>query len=174
MAEQYTYKDSMLSLRESQKKFDYFFMGVTLAFLAFSVEKFEYNKNYEWILLVPVGWVLLLISLLAGMFRQESITTFLRYEVKKLQYEPRAELFEMAANGQGTIVKDPLGSVRWDPAAIKSENQKMKEIMKSIKDGEDNMMARMMRGYQIQKWAFVLGLISSIVFKIVNFKVGGN
>jgi hypothetical protein len=174
MGEQYTYKDAIISLRESQKKFDYFVLGITLAFLAFTVEQFVFQKTYIYYYLVPVGWGFLLISFIAGLFRLESINSFLTYEVKKLQFEPKAKNFELAQNGGAIIVKDKLGKETWKPDEIKSENDKIKKIMEIIEQNEDKFLKRSLKGYQIQKWTLILGIVAIIVFKIVNLIILDN
>lgn len=167
MAASYTYEEAIKSQRESQKKFDYFFLGVVLALLGFSVESFDPSPHDKCIWLVPLGWSFLIISLLAGLYRQECINFFLYNEVGKIQHGSSAELFKRAAEGKETIVKDEHYTP-WSPEEIKQKNNLYEETMGILDSRIDKMNKRALYGYKVNKWAFVLGIYCLVSFKILK------
>ena len=71
MNEDYSYKEAFIHHRDSQNKFDYYFLGVILAALSLSIQTYDSTKEPNDTLLIIISWVLFLFSFLAGFFRQE-------------------------------------------------------------------------------------------------------
>ena len=136
--EDYSYKDAISSYRSARNKYDYFFLAVTIALLSLSIQTFSPNESKEFLLFVYSTWGLLLISLLLGIHKQEKVILFL--------------------GDESDII-------------YARQYQNKTEESKYIKGGNkalDKTNRYIIVSYHIQKWSFVLAIISYISYKILN------
>lgn len=78
--------------RLAQNKFDYFFLGVVVGTLALSIQTFDINVEHNSFYLIVLTWLFLIISFLAGIFRQEKILQHLRIQAIKPKEPKPADL----------------------------------------------------------------------------------
>lgn len=167
MAKEYTYTDAHLAHREASKKLDYFQLGVTMAILAFSVEGYEALSSHQYPYLIVASWVLLLISFLSGLYRQEMGVHGLYFESKKFYYEPTHQALKEGIDKGRVILKSETGTPFSDEE-IKSQHLHYEGIIEKLKGKMDITDKRYRSAYKVQKWTFVLGLILMALFKIIN------
>jgi len=166
MSEEYNYIDAMITHREAQRKYDFFFLGVTAAALSLSIQTFSaYETNHHPVFGI-ISWILLLISFLSGMFRQERILQFLYIETDFLKYKGQAGIIERAKMANDEIYKNY--KELWSVDDIDKELEKLKGIVASADTHKKRTLGRVNIAYKIQKWSFVLGLIVYLVFAIIN------
>lgn len=136
--EEYVYKDAINSYRSARNKYDYFFLAVTVTLLSLSIQTFSPNESKEFLFLIYSAWGLLLISFLFGIYKQEKIILFLGDESDIIYARQYQRKTE-------------------ESKYIKGGNQALDKTNKYITVA-----------YHIQKWSFVLAIISYIFFKILN------
>lgn len=167
MSEEYTYKEAFFHHRSSQTKFDYFFLGVILAALSLSVQTFNLKDNYEFTFLLFTSWFLLLLSFIAGFFRQERLNMAYRVDVDRISYSNRKNTMQNAQ--QDDYVLQKPDSNTWSQDEIKKNLDNANSILSLSeiylsKYGNQSILA-----YQFQKWFFFFAIWLYIIFKIANY-----
>ena len=56
---------------QSSQKFDYFMTGLSIAVFVYSIQSLDLNRYSSYLFLVPIAWIFLLISVIAGIIRIE-------------------------------------------------------------------------------------------------------
>ena len=162
MTNSYTYTDAFRAYRESQKKYDYFFLGVVLASLTLSIQVVELPLGQPYRILAVLPLALLLISFISGMFRQERILKFYRVEADKIKYIDRKSTFIQGLAGQ-----PPYKSANevWTAAEMTEEVANLDDAidLASKHLGTDQKVTTI--AYAIEKWSFIAGLAGLIIVK---------
>lgn len=162
--EQRIYIDSVKDARELQRKFDYFLLAVIAASLSLSTQALKPTDNIYFNTFLVLHWTLLIISFLAGMYRQEKINVFQKIEADLM---PEKELFgvfkQSKATGE-TIYKDSQGAV-WTTEDMDKVIENKEKVLKIGGERQEKVNKLVIRAYKIKKWAFVLGLIVFIGLK---------
>jgi len=73
---EYGYTQAFLTQREAQGKFDCYLLAVTIALLALSIQTFKSEDGVQFIFLMVITWFGLIMSFLAGLYRQEKLNLF--------------------------------------------------------------------------------------------------
>jgi len=165
MTEGYGYIQAFQYYRQSQSKFDYFFIGVILASFSLSIQ-FNSLSNSHSIYLLVLTWVLLLISLLFGLFRIERINMFLRVEADKLSFSKKKEILETSKLQGNVIYKTHSDS--WKPEELMNELSNLDNLLISAERFLRKYNDHTLRAYQVQKWCFIYAIFSIALFKITN------
>jgi len=165
MTEGYGYIQAFQYYRQSQSKFDYFFIGVILASFSLSIQ-FNSLSNSHSIYLLVLTWVLLLISLLFGLFRIERINMFLRVEADKLSFSKKKEILETSKLQGNVIYKTHSDS--WKPEELMNELSNLDNLLTSAERFLRKYNDHTLRAYQVQKWCFIYAIFSIALFKITN------
>lgn len=170
MSEESGYIDAVRNARESQRKYDYFLMGITLALLSLSLQAFKSSADTSFSYLIIIHWILLLVSFLAGMVRQEKINTIQIVEADLIPEQHLLDLFKQSRDRAQPMAKNATGEL-WTPdevAKVIENKEQMLKIGDKIqkKSGKIGVIA-----YRIQKWLFVLGLAAYMLLKILNIYI---
>jgi len=165
MTEGYGYIQAFQYYRQSQSKFDYFFIGVILASFSLSIQ-FNSLSNSHSIYLLVLTWVLLLISLLFWLFRIERINMFLRVEADKLSFSKKKEILETSKLQGNVIYKTHSDS--WKPEELMNELSNLDNLLTSAERFLRKYNDHTLRAYQVQKWCFIYAIFSIALFKITN------
>jgi hypothetical protein len=163
-----TYFELVKSQRESQKKYDYYFLGVILTLLSLSIQSYKPSDFQHFCYIIVFVWILLLISFLAGMYRQERINMTLLNEAEQTWMRDELAGIEQAINNVTQITKST--GEKWTPQEIRRERDKFKEMIDKINDSTTKLERKAINAYNIQKWTFVVSLILYSVLKILNYK----
>ena len=158
-----SYEDLFKEYRSSQKKYDYFFLGVILASLSLSVQIIELPTCGFIRHATVMTWGLFLVSFLSGMFRQERLLRFYRVEADNLKFHRRKEAFEQGLAGGINLMKMPNNV--WTEAEMTAEVSNAEVAIEIAKKylGKDQRATSI--AYAIQKWAFVGAMIGVVVVK---------
>lgn len=167
MSQEYSYFDAVKEHREAQGKFDYFFLGVVVTLLSLSIQTFK-QEDEGCLFLMIVTWSLLLSSFLSGLYRQVKIVTMLGSEAEFLGYKTQINPIEDALREGETFVSESTGE--------KVGKDKILQRIELLKKGatvhdehRKKSAKRSWIAYVIQKWTFVLSILSFILFKAANF-----
>jgi len=166
MNKEYGYTEAFLNYRSFQNKFDYFFLGVILASLSLSVQAFDSKTDTGSFHLLLITWFLLLISFLAGFFRQERISIAYKIEVDELRIKSRKDFFEQA-NLEPQIVSKPSGSV-WTKEEITNELSRLNEFLLVADKYFKEIISHSNKAYQVQKWSYFYAVLFYIFYKVTN------
>ncbi|MFQ5750862.1 MAG: hypothetical protein ACE5HI_02600 [bacterium] len=166
----YDYTQAFLVQRETQRKFDYYLLAVTLALLALSVQTFDPKSNMQFVYLMNATWFALLLSFLSGLYRQEKLNLFFANETIKLRFKPQLDFLKDVQETEKVIYDSQLNA--WSPEDIMHEFQNIKEITDLADKRLNKFQIRAYIAYQIQKWSFIIGILSYISFKISNISPG--
>ncbi|MCP4970062.1 MAG: hypothetical protein GY932_05635 [Arcobacter sp.] len=142
MSEKLNYEKLFLTGLELEQKFDYYFLGVIIAILSFSIQSFEPDKVYSCKLILFVSWSLLFISLLAGFYRLERIKMMIHYDTNrmyKIQYE------------------------NYSPNS---------DVVTQYFDKSKNVSDKALSSYKVEKWSFIIAILGFLTFKIINMQIG--
>jgi len=126
MPEEYGYIQAFKYYRQTQTKFDYFFLGVILATLSLSLQ-IKTNEEMCSFYLLILSWSLLLTSLLSGLFRIERINMFLRVETDKLSFLQKKTNIENAKLKGQEIYK--TSTEIWQPDQLTNEISNLDDIL---------------------------------------------
>lgn len=166
MSEEYSYKDAFIHHRNSQNKFDYFFLGVILASLSLSIQSYNNSQETIYPILIIISWVLFLFSFLSGFFRQERLNLSYMIEAEKIPQKNRKSLFQKA--DQGEIILQVSADEEWSKSEIQKNLENVNDIL-SIADSYLNKYNKQtLTAYQIQKWSFFYAVLFYILFKVAN------
>lgn len=160
------YFELVKNQRESQKKYDYYFLAVILTLLSLSIQSYKPSDFENFTCIIVLVWVLLLISFLAGMYRQERINISLFNEAEKTWSSDELAGIEHAINNDTEIIKST--GEQWTPQEIRQERDKFKRLIDKANENISKSDKRAITAYNIQKWAFVVSLILYSVLKIIN------
>lgn len=128
---------AVIRWQKASARFDYYLTGLTVAVLALSVETYSPSGGPWW--LVVSAWVLLALSILAGLSRVEKWKQHLKVEANRLEAEA-----EVSRSRPGA--EDKLSKI-WD----KSEQVKEYAYW----------------AYLVRWWTFALGFGALVLAKIV-------
>ena len=165
MAEEYGYIQAFKYYRQSQTKFDYFFIGVILASFSLSIQ-LKLPEEICSIYLLISTWSLLLISLLSGLFRIERINMFLRVEADKLSFFQKKKNIENAKLQGQPIYK--TSTEIWKPDELTNEISKLDNMLESSENFIKKFNDHSLKAYQVQKWCFIFALFSFALFRVTN------
>jgi len=160
------YYEAVKATRDSQRKFDYFFLGVCLALVSLSVQTHETTSPNSHIYLLIISWTLLIVSFLSGMYRQEAINTFLRIEADLMPEQEILDRFNQYKTLDQTIIK-PDGQ-EWTSDEIDEVRLKKKIAIERANTLMGKKADRGLWAYRFQKWSFVMAIIFYMLFKIIN------
>jgi len=163
---EYNYTDAFKTARESQSKYDYFFLGATLGVLSLSIQTFKPDEFLRLPALAILSWILWLASFLAGLLRQERINMFLRTEAGFIRFKPRQDILLKAKSGEQTIYKSP--DSLWTSEEIDKELADVNDMVSMAESYKKKHNHSATIAYSIQKWSFVGGLVLYAAFRIVN------
>lgn len=165
MSDKYGYIDAFKYYRQSQTKYDYFFIGVILATLSLSVQ-IKFPESTHSIYLQIITWFSLLISFLSGLFRLERINMFLRVEADKLGFTRTRDNIENARSAGQPVYSS--STEIWEPESLTNEVSNLNSILDSSKNFIKKYNNQSQIAYQIQKWFFVFAIFSYMMFRITN------
>lgn len=160
------YFELVKNQRESQKKFDYYFLAVILTLLSLSIQSYKPGDFVSLNYVIAFVWVLLLISFLTGMYRQERINISLFNEAEKTWMSNELEGIEKAINNSTEIVKST--GEHWTPQEIRQERDKFKRLIDKVNNNISKSDKHAISAYNIQKWTFVVSLILYAILKIIS------
>lgn len=166
MSEEYGYTEAFKAQREAQSKFDYFFIGVTLVALSLSIETFKAENSIHPYLMI-LTWFLLLTSFLAGIYRQERITTFLAAEAEYKRIKAELDVFEKA-HQKGEKLRSETSGMIITPTQLPKIIDWLKERSAEQDKYRKKDITRTSIAYRIQKWTFILAIISYMFFRLIN------
>jgi len=152
MPEEYGYIQAFKYYRQTQTKFDYFFLGVILATLSLSLQ-IKTNEEMCSFYLLILSWSLLLTSLLSGLFRIERINMFLRVETDKLSFLQKKSNIENAKLQDQPILK--TSTEIWKPEELTNEISRIDSVLASSENYIIKFNDHSLQAYQIQKWCFI-------------------
>ncbi len=162
----YSYHDAINAQQAAVQKFDYFFLGIIVASLSFSVQTFSVKCSVA-PLFIYVAWGLLIISFLSGFYRIErinmasysdSICTGILNDIKIFENAFK-DGKDVKASTENNIIK-----CSQIPDAITSLKEKYSRQKKYL--ARDNKRSEI--AYQFEKWSFLLSMLFHIIFKIKN------
>ena len=167
MAESYGYVDSFKAHRESQNKFEYFFLAVILGILSISVQSFNPTNmmHSNWLMLGT--WLLLIVSFLSGFFIRERTNMVTYIETEKLGQINRQAPFIQSLQPGGIPLLKPDGtpwSIEDTQGKISEFNILLSSADRIMKFHEDHLL----KAYQIQKWCFLFAIVMFGLYKISN------
>jgi len=165
MPEEYGYVQAFKYYRQTQTKFDYFFLGVILASLSLSLQ-IKTNEEMCSFYLLILTWSLLLTSLLSGLFRIERINMFLRVEADKLSFFQKKKNIENARLSGQPIYK--TSTEVWQPDELTNEISSLVSILDSSENFINTFNKQSLLAYQVQKWCFIFSVFSFSLFRITN------
>lgn len=154
------YFELVKNQRESQKKFDYYFLAVIVTLLSLSIQSYKPSDFESCNYIIVFVWILLLISFLTGMYRQERINISLYNEAERTWMSNELEGIERAINNTTEIVKST--------GEIRQERDKFKRLIDIANKNISKSDKQAISAYNIQKWAFVFSLILYSILKIIN------
>ncbi len=160
------YFELVKNQRESQKKYDYYFLAVILTLLTLSIQNYKPGDFVNYNYLIVVVWLLLLISFLIGMFRQERINIHLRNEAEKTWVSSELVGIEKSINNS-EIIRKSTGE-QWTSQGMHQERDKFKRLMDIANENISKSSKMALSAYGIQKWSFVISLILYAFLRIVN------
>lgn len=100
------------------------------------------------------------------MYRQERLNIFLSVEAGYLRYQPKYNILLKAQMGEQILFKTP--EEMWEPKEIQEELNQIKEIIDLSDELKKKNNRHAQYAYTLQKWLFVFGLITYVLFRIVN------
>lgn len=160
------YDDLFKDSKQYQNKFDFLFLSIIIGTLAFSVQTFEPKPDTKSIYLLIFTWAMLIFSFMAGFFRIERITLFLKVESEKIRYKQKQHIFNNALSGS---VQIQLEQGKLMPSAdIKENFQKIGKILNLSDKFLDTYNKHILIAYQIQKWSFLFAILCYSLFKVSN------
>ena len=118
--------------RESQKKYDYYFLAVTLTLLSLSIQSYKPNDFVNFTYIIAFVWVLLLVSFLSGMYRQEQINIFLLNEAEETWLSDELAGVELASKNDTVIAKST--GEKWTDQEIQQEREKFKSLIDKVNE----------------------------------------
>ena len=160
------YLELVKNQRESQKKYDYYFLAVILTLLSLSIQSYKPSDFVNFTCIIALVWVLLLISFLAGMYRQERINISLINEAEETWLSDELAGIEHAINNATESTKST--GEKWTAQEIQQEREKFKRLIDKVNENISKSNKWAITAYNIQKWAFVVSLILYSVLKITN------
>lgn len=165
MPEEYGYVQAFKYYRQTQTKFDYFFIGVILASLSLSLQ-IKTNEEMCSFYLLILTWSLFLTSLLSGLFRIERVNMFLRVETDKLSFLQKKSNIENAKLQGQQIFK--TSTEIWQPDELTNEISKLDGVLASSENYIKKFNVHSLRAYQVQKWCFIFAIFSFALFRVTN------
>lgn len=160
------YFELVKNQRESQKKYDYYFLAVILTLLSLSIQSYKPSDFTEYNWLIAIVWSLLLISFLFGMYRQERINLHLFNETEESWVNSELEGIEKAINNATEIIKSTGES--WTAQEIRQERDKFKKMIDIANENMSKFGKQAITAYRIQKWSFIISILLYSFLKIVN------
>ncbi|RIK67580.1 hypothetical protein DCC62_24710 [candidate division KSB1 bacterium] len=164
--QEYGYTQAFLAQRDAQRKFDYYFLGVTLALLTLSIQTFNASIATKHVQLMIFTWLALLISFLSGLYRQEMNSLFFKNEAIRMQYEPKLESLRKIVEKGEALFDSSMKP--WSLEDISKEINTLRSIVDSASSRQDKYNTRANIAYGIHKWFFVLAILSFVLYKVVN------
>lgn len=166
MSEEHSYyREAVKTAREVKNKYDYFFLGVTLAVLSISIQGFNPTSKTSYNYLILISWLALIISFLSGMYQQQRLYMFLKVEADKIYHLPSLSNWERGKTGE--LIYKPSGET-----LSVDEIKKAYDNTHSLLEIADQYLQKYARhannAYEIQKWSFLIGLILMASFKFLN------
>ena len=80
------YKEFLLKHREAQSKFNYFLLGISLAFITITFQTYQRGLDISFDYLLLLSWVIMLICSFSGIFRLRHVYSLLGIEAEYLRY----------------------------------------------------------------------------------------
>lgn len=155
--------------RESFSKFTFYFTGLAFTLLGLSVQTAALGTNVYGNLAELVGWLLLLISGLAGLGQLRRLPAVHYMAAEKEQIRATLERLQEIEIGGGTIVAapDPLNfepgsEVRSIPQSVQ-RLRTLKEIQFKAASKELEKRRSLGNTWRAQSWSFVAGMIAIMV-----------
>lgn len=146
-----------------QAKFEYYFLGLIFAVLALSIQTAKFGQHHVADLFELLGWLLLFVSGVVGIFRGEWIPVVYRIEAKLQQTRHEIEQIQGALqNGvelQVTFIDNGQQHMLAGQAAINKYQAVVAVLEEQSKDAEGRIISR----YWWMKWAFMVGIGCLIV-----------
>ena len=154
---------------ETHTKYAYYFIGLTFTLLALAIQSASFSEHLGSNIAELVGWVLLLVSGVVGLYRLRRLSSLYYQASKKAKVRTHIErLRELEKEGVNIVDVDhsgpnPVGEV------VRGELQSLPQMMQ-IKEIEyevageflDRARSKYLRGEGIQNWTFVGGLCALV------------
>ena len=160
------YLELVKNQRESQKKYDYYFLAVILTLLSLSIQSYKPSDFVNFTYIIAFVWGLLLVSFLAGMYRQERINISLLNEAEGIWLSDELAGVELASKNDTVITKST--GEKWTAQEIQQESEKFKSLIDKVNENISKSNKSAITAYNIQKWSFVVSLILYSMLKITN------
>ena len=156
MREEYSYKDALTHHHSSQRKFDYFFLGVIIAALSLSIQSFDSSVEYNNTFLIIISWIFFLVSFLAGFFRQERLNLY--YVIEAVRMSEQKTKYDIE------------NAIKYEEQKEKFKNRltEITNIIRIYDSLSESYEKHTNLAYQIQKWSFFYASFFYILFKISN------
>ncbi len=134
---------------QSSQKFDYFMTGLSIAAFVYSVQSLDLSKYCSYLFLVPIAWISLLISVIAGIIRIE---------------------LSVVLNKSDAVI-ETMQAAKAKIDSTKIEKQKMDELNKEITDFKEKQLGHIKYAYyayRINQAALLSGISFLGFLKILN------
>ncbi|MCL4456767.1 MAG: hypothetical protein M1147_12270 [Nitrospirae bacterium] len=134
---------------QSSQKFDYFMTGLSIAVFVYSIQSLDLNRYSSYLFLVPIAWIFLLISVIAGIIRIELSVTLTK----------------------GDAVIETMQSAKAKIDIAKIEKQKMDDLNKEITDFKEKQLGYIKYAswaYRVNQIALLAGISLLGFLKILN------
>lgn len=146
----------------------YEFLIVTaLGVLGFSIERFDMNQSYQYIWFLIISWLLLLTSVLEGFFQIQWRLAIDVVQYKRRPLKENLSKYTQALAGLATIFDEENGEVV-SPKELEKVKANHTDILKRVNADIEKQGHSVYKATLIQVWAFYLGLVLMVVFKILN------
>jgi len=162
-----------ITFRESQKKFDYFFLGVIIGLLAISIQTYKPESYANFSYLIIVSWGLLLISFLSGMYKQEQFNKYLLIEIS--EFSTSEQLYDinrvLEEEALGVLDKedDPFRNLGWSEREYWEFSDEAKDKLEKTRIILSKLKQRIDIAYSIKKWSFIAGLLMFAILRFLNY-----
>ncbi|MFA4910651.1 MAG: hypothetical protein WC649_06400 [Desulfobacteria bacterium] len=160
------YLELVKAQRESQKKYDYYFLAVIVTLLSLSIQSYKPSDFPNFPFIISMVWILLLVSFLAGMYRQERINISLLNEAEESWLNDEQTGIARALNNNKESTKS--SGEKWTPQEIKQERERFKQLIDKVNENITKSNKNAITAYGIQKWSFIVSLVLYAALKIVN------
>lgn len=146
--------DSLEHSRELQEKFELYLLALLFTLLAAAVQTAKFDGGSIANALELLGWLLLLLSGLVGLWRLELAYVAHMAHGKKLNAVARWDAYDEAAQRTDTLQVKRSDEV----LSIRSEMDKLDSTITKLTEQEQAFDISLRRRWGFHKWTFVFGL----------------
>lgn len=155
---------NFLISREVSQKFEFYFLALVFTILGLSVQTSSFTQNYYQYIFEIIALISLLVSGLAGLFRIEWIPVAYRHYGALQEDRKKIDMFNKGLEGR-TILK-PSGEQFTNEELVR-EKEKLEGFVLKRQKISDRVDKRTTIKYYIHKYAFIIGIITLIISRII-------